>query len=101
MARPVQWRSKRTIATMSRCPLHPVLHISIVTCERVQNGRFVVDTVRCTQTTPQHTQPQKDCDTVSKGLRSVRYTMSTHQPLHCQVALTNKPELLMAQRLLS
>ena len=26
--------------------------------------------------------------------------MRTHQPLHCQVALTNKPELLMAQRLL-
>ena len=37
---------------------------------------------------------------MGKGLRSVRYTMSTHQPLHCQVALTNEPELLMAQRLL-
>ena len=77
-----------------------LLHISIVTCERVRKGRFVVDTVRCTQTTPQHTQPQKDCDTVGKGCaRSVH--MRTHQPLHCQVALTNKPELLMAQRLLS
>jgi hypothetical protein len=77
-----------------------LLHISIVTCERVRKGRFVVDTVRCTQTAPQHTEPQKDCDTVGNGLRSVRYTMSTHQPLHCQVALTNEPELLMAQRLL-
>jgi hypothetical protein len=37
---------------------------------------------------------------MGKGLRSVRYTMSAHQPLHCQVALTNKPELLMVQRLL-
>jgi hypothetical protein len=25
-----------------------LLHISIVTCERVRKGRFVVDTVRCT-----------------------------------------------------